>query len=334
MENKKIKKMKKPKKDTKSKVNKNKNKNKNIQSIKINISSSGGLGGSGGGGMPSNIPIPIQSFSRAANVGENVDVSNLLRRIENQSAAAFSNFNQQQQRAFDNFNNIVNNPIAQQINRDDEIDAAEFVNNGIDENFEYKDTFKNKSIVPIQINPFNPLAIKRVSKKDNSNDSLVERIQTSLKPEELPENLPEEQKIIVPIVTQKKDKSNESLLQRINPISFEDEIKQNKIFLNQKKKQELEGGGGEPAPLILAPSPAPSLEPKEPYISTVERKNGSKGYVVTISGLSLGTYPSDKIAMSERDLFFNRMKEENTTHNKNIVAEYKKIRKIELEKAN
>ena len=144
-----------PKKVTEKKKKTNKvNKNKNTQSIKINISSSGGLGGSGGGGTPS-IPIPIQTFSRSERIGENVDVSNLLRRIENQQQSAFNNLMNQQTA----FNNILT-PITQRINRDDVIDEAETINNGIDGDFEYDDSFKNKLIFPMEQNP---LASNRAS---------------------------------------------------------------------------------------------------------------------------------------------------------------------------
>jgi hypothetical protein len=82
---------KKTKSKTKIKINGNKKeKNKNTQSIKINISSSGGLGGSGGGGTPS-IPIPIQTFNRNERIGENVEVGNLPKRIENQQQSAINN---------------------------------------------------------------------------------------------------------------------------------------------------------------------------------------------------------------------------------------------------
>ena len=128
MDNKKIKKPRKPRQPKKvSEKKKASNKNKNTQSIKINISSSGGLGGSGG--TPS-IPIPVQSFSRREKIGENVDVSNLLRRIENQQQSAFNNLMNQQTA----FNNILT-PITQRINRDDFIDEAETINNGIDGDF-------------------------------------------------------------------------------------------------------------------------------------------------------------------------------------------------------
>ncbi len=129
MDNKKIKKPRKPrqpKKVCEKKKASNKNKNKNTQSIKINISSSGGLGGSGG--TPS-IPIPVQSFSRSEKIGENVDVSNLLRRIETQQQSAFSNLMNQQQTAFNNFSNIIN-ANSQEINRNATIDAAEKIKNG------------------------------------------------------------------------------------------------------------------------------------------------------------------------------------------------------------
>jgi hypothetical protein len=93
MENKKIKKSRKPRqKKSKDK----KSKNKNTQNIKINISSTG----SGGGGTPSMpastisktsvVPLPIQAFSHAERTGENVQVDNLLKRLENQQQSAIN----------------------------------------------------------------------------------------------------------------------------------------------------------------------------------------------------------------------------------------------------
>jgi hypothetical protein len=98
MENKKIKKPRKPRQPKKSKEYKKdkKSKNKNTQNIKINISSTG----SGGGGTPSMpastisktsvVPLPIQAFSQAERTGENVQVDNLLKRLENQQQSAIN----------------------------------------------------------------------------------------------------------------------------------------------------------------------------------------------------------------------------------------------------
>jgi hypothetical protein len=177
MDNKKIKKPRKQR-DKKTK-NKNKNKNKNTQSIKINISSSGGLGGSGGG-TPSSIPIPVQSFARSEKIGENVEVSNLLKRIENQQQNVFTNLMNQQQTAFNNL--MTQRP--EEINRDDKIDEAERINkndiveqaeninNGIDGDDKY--IFSTSMLSPssspfIQPNP------------DNSNLSLMQRLGKEIK---------------------------------------------------------------------------------------------------------------------------------------------------------
>ncbi|MEY3751755.1 MAG: hypothetical protein RLZZ354_296 [Pseudomonadota bacterium] len=94
MDNKKIKKPRKPRQNKKSKDRKSKN--KNTQNIKINISSTG----SGGGGTPSMpastisktsvVPLPIQAFSQAERTGENVQVDNLLKRLENQQQSAIN----------------------------------------------------------------------------------------------------------------------------------------------------------------------------------------------------------------------------------------------------
>ena len=170
MDNKKI------KKPRKQRDKKTKNKNKNTQSIKINISSSGGLGGSGGGGVPSSIPIPVQSFVRSEKIGENVEVSNLLKRIENQQQNVFTNLMNQQQTAFSNL--MSQRP--QEINRDDKIDEAERINkndiveqaeninNGIDGDDKY--IFSTSMLSPSS-SPF----LER--KPDNSNLSLIQSVE-------------------------------------------------------------------------------------------------------------------------------------------------------------
>ena len=177
MDNKKVKKTRKPKKvsDKKKKTNKM-NKNKNTQSIKINISSSGGLGGSGGTSVPT-IPTPVQSFSRSERIGENVDVSNLLRRIENQQQTAFNNLssivnnNKNQNSVFEgefipevenkDLKNYQDAPLLEQINRDNIIDEAEKRNNGEDGD-ELSDLFKEEEEqdTPLVFTK-NPLAFKR-----------------------------------------------------------------------------------------------------------------------------------------------------------------------------
>ena len=93
MDNKKIKKTRKPRK---LKDKKKSSKNKNTQNIKINISSTGS-GGVGTPSMPAStisktsvVPLPIQAFSQAERTGENVESNNLLKRIENQQQSAIN----------------------------------------------------------------------------------------------------------------------------------------------------------------------------------------------------------------------------------------------------
>ena len=88
------------------------------------------------------------------------------------------------------FNNILT-PITQRINRDDIIDEAETINNGIDGDFEYDDSFKNKLIFPMENNPLasnrkNKLIPILNQKKDDSNDSLEERIKPLYDADEIP----------------------------------------------------------------------------------------------------------------------------------------------------
>ena len=96
MDNKKIKKPRKQRQPKNKNKKDRKSKNKNTQNIKINISSTG----SGGGGTPSMpastisktsvVPLPIQAFTQAERTGENVQVDNLLKRLENQQQSAIN----------------------------------------------------------------------------------------------------------------------------------------------------------------------------------------------------------------------------------------------------
>ena len=192
MDNKKIKK---PRKQ-RDKKTKNKNKNKNTQSIKINISSSGGLGGSGGGGVPSSIPIPVQSFARSEKIGENVEVSNLLKRIENQQQNVFTNLMNQQQTAFNNLmfqrpeeiNRDDKIDEAERINKNDMVEQAENINNGIDG--DDKNIFSTSMLSPSS-SPF----LER--KPDNSNLSLIQSVeqQQQLKVDEKNEEKKEDEDV-------------------------------------------------------------------------------------------------------------------------------------------
>ena len=129
-----------------------------VKSVYGVISKSGG----GGTSVP-NIPQPLQSFARSEKIGENVNVTNLLNRIGSQQAEAFNNFS-----------NIINNSMKQrnqenemleQINRDDTIDIAEKVNDGINNN----EIFSTS--IPI---PANSTFLER--KEDKSNKTITELI--------------------------------------------------------------------------------------------------------------------------------------------------------------
>ena len=135
-------KMKKPKVNKDKKNKKQKNVNKNKQSIKINITSSGsGAGGSGGGGPP----IPIQQFAQAQKTGENVEIKNLIKQLD-----------EKQQSAINNFSGLVNNsliPLILQNNTDMQ---------GINERI-----FESK-----------PKVVER-NTRDRNGDSLLHRINNS-----------------------------------------------------------------------------------------------------------------------------------------------------------
>lgn len=156
------KKMKKPrikkdKKDKEKKDKKQKNVNKNKQSIKINISSSGsGAGGSGGGGPmgPTNIPNQVLNSLQAQKTGENVEIKNLLKQLDEKQQSAINNFaglvnnslipammrnnESNNTRTFEQQTNIrdtSNDNLFERIqhnNNPDSIDEAEFINDGID----------------------------------------------------------------------------------------------------------------------------------------------------------------------------------------------------------
>lgn len=179
--------LKKSKKIRKQKTTNKSKKNTIKQNVKINISTSGGSGG-GGTSVP-NIPTPVQSFARSEKIGENVNVSNLLNRIGNQQ--------NQQTAAFTNFSNIINrtmtqknqeNEMIQQINRDDRIDIAEHVNDGIDNNENINDLefviSPHFAFFDEEISKNIPIPIKTPS-IDTSTQTLFDRIQTQTEPEPL-----------------------------------------------------------------------------------------------------------------------------------------------------
>ncbi len=108
--------IKKDKKDKEKKDKKQKNVNKNKQSIKINISSSGsGAGGSGGGGPmgPTNIPNQVLNSLQAQKTGENVEIKNLLKQLD-----------EKQQSAINNFAGLVNNSLIPAMMRNNESNNA------------------------------------------------------------------------------------------------------------------------------------------------------------------------------------------------------------------
>ena len=148
--------IKKDKKDKEKKDKKQKNVNKNKQSIKINISSSGsGAGGSGGGGPmgPTNIPNQVLNSLQAQKTGENVEIKNLLKQLDEKQQSAINNFaglvnnslipammqNNQNNNAriFEQQTNIrdtSNDNLFERIahnNNPDINDEAEFINDGV-----------------------------------------------------------------------------------------------------------------------------------------------------------------------------------------------------------
>lgn len=282
MENKKIKKSRKPRKlKDKKKISKSK-KNVIKQNVKINISTSGG-----GGGTSTPAPTPLQTFARNEKIGENVGVTNLLNRIGYQQS--------QQAHAFDNFSNIINSSMQkQQINRDDTIDAAEQINNGID-----GDEDKEIVIFP----------------------------QFAFFDEEIPkfENIP------LPIVTPKADTSTQTLFERIPTQTIETQTEPevqelpeettttttSQILKNEPSTQGTEFGGGGGGP--PAPAPAPD---KDLYISkyTTPLKNGEV-YKVVIKGTLLGSYFTRKDAIDARNDFLEKMK--NLSIKKEDVMNYR-----------
>ena len=121
-----------------TKEKKDKDKNKIKQSVKINITTSGG-GGSGGSGIPS-IPQPIYNSMQGQKTGENIETHNLLRQLLKsqqpiQQPLYYINPNRDN---ISDFKNESNNTLLQDINRDDNIDAAEKANrDDIDEQEDY-----------------------------------------------------------------------------------------------------------------------------------------------------------------------------------------------------
>lgn len=272
MDNKKIKKTRKPRK-LKDKKKSSKNK-KNIikQNVKINISTSGGSGG-GGTSVP-NIPTPIQSFARSEKTGENVNVSNLLNRIGNQQA--------QQARAFDNFSNIINNSMQreqQQINRDDRIDAAEQINNGIDGDDEREIViFPQFAFFDEQIPKFENIPIPIVTPTvDTSTQTLFERIPTqTIETQTEPE---------VQVLPEETGTGTTERLKNEPPIQGLD----------------LGGGGGGPSAPPLPPAPEQDNADDGIFKNTL--KNGTFTYTFKQKKVSIGTFADFNKALAERDKF-------------------------------
>ena len=133
---------------------KEKDKNKIKQSVKINITTSGG-GGSGGSGIPS-IPQPIYNSMQGQKMGENLETHNLLKQLLKsqqpiQQPLYYINPNRDN---ISDFKNESNNTFLQDINRDDNIDAAEKANR--DDKDEQEDYINNVNLVG-QLNEELPL---------------------------------------------------------------------------------------------------------------------------------------------------------------------------------
>ena len=270
------------KKTRKPRLNKKTTKKNNMkQNIKINISTSGGSGG-GGTSVP-NIPQPLQSFARSEKIGENVNVTNLLNRIGTQ-----------QTEAFNNFSNIINNSMRQrnqenemlqQINRDDKIDIAEQVNDGINNN-------ENIDDMEFVVSPRFPFFDEQIPKMENipivtptpdkNTQTLFEKIKTQTEPIE-----PEET-----TYTEIKDVNFEPApVQTTRKTLIETEDDQNLNFIG------VGGGGGG--------SPERKIKP-DTYIT--QAASGSyvfkppKGY--SIEGQAQKTYVNKEDAYKAREDFF------------------------------
>ena len=273
--------LKKTKKIRKQKTTNKSKKNTIKQNVKINISTSGGSGG-GGTSVP-NIPTPVQSFARSEKIGENVNVSNLLNRIGNQQ--------NQQTAAFTNFSNIINrtmtqknqeNEMIQQINRDDRIDIAEHVNDGIDNNENINDLefviSPHFGFFDEEISKNIPIPIKTPS-IDTSTQTLFERIHTQTEPELQPSPAP---------------------LQTTGKTLIETPEEENLNFIG-------EGGGGEAGQPSLSSSQEKKISIKQDtYISQAP----SGAYIFKpppgykIDGQKQKTYQFKQQAIQARENFF------------------------------
>jgi hypothetical protein len=89
-----------------TKEKKEKDKNKIKQSVKINITTSGG--GSGGSGIPS-IPTPIYNSMQGQKTGENIEIKNLLKQLD-----------EKQQTSINNLVGFVNNSLIPSMTQNNE----------------------------------------------------------------------------------------------------------------------------------------------------------------------------------------------------------------------
>lgn len=269
---------KKTKRIRKQKTSNKSKKNTIKQNVKINISTSGG---SGGGGTSLPAPIPVQSFARSEKTGENVAVTNLLNRIGYQQA--------QQARAFDNFSNIINSSMMQreQINRDDKIDAAEKINNGIDGD-EDKEIiiFPNFSFFDEEIPKFSNIPIITPT-ADTSTQTLLEMIPTqTIETQTVPQEEPQEEP--------------EQIMDTSPPPPI---AAQNKRLIETPDERAMNmptvtggGGGG-------ATSDSTQQEVLPPSITVNNLKGGKKTFTLTNRSISIGTFDDLNKAKTEKQKF-------------------------------
>ena len=319
---KKMKKMRKQKTTNKSKKNTIK------QNVKINISTSGGSGGSGGTSVP-NIPTPMQSFARSEKIGENVNVTNLLNRIGNQQTEAFNNFSDILNRTMrQQINRDDRIDAAEQINRDDRIDAAEHVNDGIDnnENIDDLEYIMPPSPAPIFFeedqNVINERIIQKSKEKNESKKMGKEDVYSMLY----------ENKLLNP----PEDKSTEPLLKRIPTpsaptMSIMEEIQKSPLFIDKVNEnndnilmrqkdvpsnRSIGGGGGGPT------------ENRRPSKGIFENKLKSGfSYTFKQDGISLGTFNTLEQAEKEKQTFNITFPSNKPKPTRNEIQMYAELRK-------
>jgi hypothetical protein len=195
------------------------------------------------------------------------------------------------------------NEMLHQINRDDTIDIAEHVNNGIDGD----EGFENEEQTVID-----PSRIQRKEQKQREKNEKRQMGREDIY------SMISENKLLNPTA----DTSTQTLLERIptqtmetqpEPEPEETTAPTTERLKNEPPIQDIGGGGGGPSETIQEST-------KELYISQ-DKKTGE--YIVTVAKKRLGRFDTLKEAIYERDLLVKTLKDEKIPQSYTSVGAYK-----------